>query len=93
MTTAETIFMSMTAGIAVITYAMNCMQSILIDRYSKLLKDYYNKLDEAYTKDDEVLKYCLIQILKQAIEKEDYETAERCKSLLSNLTELKTVKK
>lgn len=93
MTTAETIFVSMTAGFAVITFALNSMQSVLIDRYKALLKDYYDKLDEVYTKDDEVLKYCLVQILKKAIEDEDYETAERCKNLLSNLANLKTVKK
>jgi len=93
MTTAEIIFVSMTAAFAVINFALNGMQSVLIDRYKALLKDYYDKLDEAYTKDDEVLKYCLVQILKKAIEDEDYETAERCKILLSNLTELKTVKK
>ncbi len=93
MTTAEIIFVSMTAAFAVINFALNSMQSVLIDRYKALLKDYYDKLDEAYTKDDEVLKYCLVQILKKAIEDEDYETAERCKILLSNLTELKTVKK
>ena len=93
MTTAEIIFVSMTAAFAVINFALNSMQSVLIYRYKALLKDYYDKLDEAYTKDDEVLKYCLVQILKKAIEDEDYETAERCKILLSNLTELKTVKK
>lgn len=93
MTTAEIIFVSMTAAFAVINFALNSMQSVLIDRYKALLKDYYDKLDEAYTKDDEVLKYCLVQILKKAIEDEDYETAERCKILLSNITELKTVKK
>jgi hypothetical protein len=93
MTTAETIFVSMTAAFAVINFGLNSMQSVLIDRYKALLKDYYDKLDEVYTKDDEVLKYCLVQILKKAIEDEDYETAERCKSLLSNLTELKTAKK
>lgn len=93
MTTAEIIFVSMTAAFAVINFALNSMQSVLIYRYKALLKDYYDKLDEAYTKDDEVLKYCLVQILKKAIGDEDYETAERCKILLSNLTELKTVKK
>ena len=93
MTTGETIFVSMIAAFAVINFGLNGMQSVLIDRYKALLKDYYNKLDEVYTKDDEVLKYCLIQILKQAIEKEDYETAERCKVLLSNLTDLKTAHK
>jgi hypothetical protein len=93
MTTAETIFVSMVAGFAVINFGLNRMQSVLIDRCKELLKDYYNKLDDAYTKDDEVLMYCLAQILKKAVEDEDYETAERCKSLLSNLSELKTVKK
>ena len=93
MTTAETMFVSMTAAFAVINFVLNSMQSVLIDRYKALLKDYYDKLDEVYTKDDEVLKYCLVQILKKAIEDEDYETADRCKSLLSNLTELKTAKK
>lgn len=93
MTTAEIIFVSMVAGFAIINFALNSMQSVLIDRYKELLKDYYNKLDEAYTKDDEVLKYCLVQILKKAIEDEDYETAERCKTLLSNPANLKTVNK
>ena len=93
MTTAETIFVSMTAAFAVINFCLSSMQSVLIDRYKALLKDYYDKLDEAYTKDDEVLKYCIYQILKQAIEKEDYETAERCKTILSTLAEAKTVKK
>ena len=69
MTTAEIIFVSMTAAFAVINFALNGMQSVLIDRYKALLKDYYDKLDEAYTKDDEVLKYCLVQILKKAIDK------------------------
>ena len=60
MTTAEIIFVSMTAAFAVINFALNSMQSVLIYRYKALLKDYYDKLDEAYTKDDEVLKYCLV---------------------------------
>ena len=93
MSTIEIVFVSFIGAITLLTHVLNYFQKTLIERYKVLLKDYYDKLDEAYTKDDEVLKYCLAQILKQSIEKEDYETAKRCQELLKQLQEAKAVAK
>jgi hypothetical protein len=93
MTTIEIVFVSFVGAITIVTHVLNYFQKTLIERYKMLLKDYYKKLDEAYTKDNELLKYCLAQILKQSIEKEDYETAKRCQELLKQFQEAETVAK
>lgn len=57
---------------------LNRVQHYRIEAYKKIL-------DEKYKQDDTVLIFCLQLILKDYIEKEDYEQAERCRKILVEL--------
>lgn len=85
MNTSEIILISILGAITLLTTVLNFLQKALIERYRLLLKDYYDRLNEVYANDNEVLKYCLMQIMKQSIESEDYETAHKCQDLLNTL--------
>lgn len=71
--------------VTIISTLFNLLQGLLNKHYKTLLKQYEDKLIEFNQKDDELLKYCLSRILTDAINKEDYETAKRCRDLLNNL--------
>jgi len=85
MSTIEIIFVSFMGLITLVTHVLNFFQKQLIKNQQKILKFY----KDDRTKNDEVLKYCLNHILDEAVARNDYETANRCKEALMNLNENK----
>lgn len=83
MSTIELILMIAACALWVFTAVLNKLQSIVIKNY----KAYF---EHSVKFNDEVLKYCLLHIMEQSTEKEDYETASRCQKLLNQLNENRT---
>lgn len=79
------IFMSTMGLIMVVQTILIFMQKTLIARYKAML-------DDAYEKDDFVLKYCLHHIQMEAVEEEDFEKAQHCRNLIDSLNQLAIVK-
>ncbi len=78
MTTEGIILLTTESVLLVLMIIINRIDKILIKAY----KDRIDKIEGAY---DEVLDYCLTRVLKDSIDKEDYETATRCQQLLKKL--------
>jgi hypothetical protein len=53
--------------------------------YVELLNDYKKLTENNKIHYADCLKYVLTDIMQKSAEKEDYETAERCKKLIENL--------
>ena len=85
MSIIEIIFVSFIALITVATHVLNFFQKELIKGQQEQLKFY----EGDRTKNDLVLKYCLDHILNDAVARNDFETADRCKEALGNLNENK----
>jgi hypothetical protein len=70
-----------------ITVGVLLISSTVLNYFQKsLIKTYKDKLDKAYNaldKEEVITKYCLANILKNAIEREDFEQAKHCQDLLS----------
>jgi hypothetical protein len=67
------------AGLTVIaTVILNRLQA-------NLIKAQKIALYELYKSNDEVMEYCLSNILKDSVIKEDLETSARCKKLIDEL--------
>ena len=86
MTTNEIILAMLCIALAIVNIVANFFRETLVAHQKKLLKDYYDRLDKVYAENDEVLLYCLKMIVNNAIDKEDYETAERANTQIKELT-------
>lgn len=60
-------------------------QTIVNFFQAKKLTAYKNALTQAYGKTDYVLQYCLRHVMIEAEQREDYETALKCKQLIEGL--------
>lgn len=74
MTVEYLLFACLITFIACFFIGKSFIQKAAIEYYKEQEKDH-----------NEVLKYCLKQILTDAVETEDYETANRCQKLIENL--------
>lgn len=81
--TISIIYMVVMGAIAIASMVLVFLQKQIIGIYKE-------RVEKLYTDNDVVLAYCLSTILKNAIDKEDYETAERCRVLISQLNTYKT---
>ena len=78
MTTLEIILSIFFLLVSLISCVLNFLQGTLIRGYKELIQ----KTDK---QNEEVLKYCLVHIMNNAAEAEDFEVAERCRLLLEQL--------
>lgn len=78
MTTLEIILSIFFVLFSLLSYVLNFLQGTLIRRYRELIQ----KTDK---QNEEILKYCLVHIMNQAAEAEDFEVAEKCRLLLEEL--------
>jgi hypothetical protein len=74
----------------IVLIASNFMLKWLNKSKQKLIDQLQAFISENTKTNDEVLNYCLRHIFNEAIRKEDYEQAQKCKELLETL---KTVSK
>lgn len=61
----------------------NMVYLFTINRQQMIIRKYQKYIQTLEESKDEVMDYCLKSLLKEAIEAEGYEKAERCKNLLS----------
>lgn len=60
-------------------------QRKILKEQTEALNMYAKEIDRIYKQDDQLLKYCLSKILIDAVNDEDYNTAQRCKVLIDQL--------
>lgn len=85
MNVEQVIFLSLITFIAVLFVTRSVVQEVLIKEQKLLLNEYKNKIKKDEKDNSVVHKYCLNEILKKAIDIEDYETAARCKNLIQKI--------
>lgn len=59
---------------------------IMLEQQKKLTALYKEMAESEKRFNDAVIKFCLTRIMKDSAEKEDFETAERCRVLLEKFT-------
>ena len=75
----EIIYMIIFGILLISSTVLNYFQKSLIKAYKEKLDKAYNALD----KEEVITKYCIANILKNAIEREYFEQAKHCQDLLS----------
>ena len=87
----DTLFLIIMEVITVASIISNALSRVLINRQQKLIQLQSDEIKRSYANTDEILEYCLRDILKQAIadDVQDYETADRCFRLIKSLNKNK----
>ena len=85
METAEIIYM-ITVGILLI---ISMIRNFICDR---LIKLYKQKFDELNRGNDGLIDFCLVELIRIHVEKENYEMAKKCNDNLIELRANKTSK-
>jgi hypothetical protein len=83
----ESIFIIAMTLITIASIVSAALSKVLIEKQRTLIDLQHKEIARSYANTDEVLEYCLRDILKQSIADgvEDFETAARCQKLLEQL--------
>ena len=81
----EIIWFVTIAVIGLTEFVVIVFQRRTLKHYETVLSKAFKSLEYTSEESDAAMKYCLTHIMNMAAEKEDFETAKKCKTLIDNI--------
>ena len=82
MSNTETFYWVLIWTITIASIVLNKFQDVLIKQQKKKLDQIYQVHKENEELYDEILAYCMTDIMNKQAERQDFESAEKCRKLL-----------